>query len=118
MTHKELVRNLKKKPQEITLNMTVAEADMIHMVMGICGETGELLDIIKKHTMYKKPLDMQHVVEELGDIEFYLEGLRQTLGVNRDVILAENIKKLSKRYSDGVYSNDAAINRADKEKGQ
>ena len=114
ISHSELVKNLFKDGQEIVDNITVKDANLIHAVMGVCGETGELLDAIKKHVMYKKPLDICHVAEELGDIEFYLEGLRQALNISREEILEQNIYKLSKRYSSGTYSNEQAINRTDK----
>ena len=112
--HSELVRNLKKNPEVIVLDLTPGKADLIHMVMGIVGEAGELLDAIKKHTIYNKPLDVENIIEELGDLDFYAEGLRQILGLSRDEILAHNIAKLSKRYQDG-YSDKAAQERIDKQ---
>jgi NTP pyrophosphatase (non-canonical NTP hydrolase) len=113
--HSELVRNLKKNPKHIVADLILnpTKADLIHMVMGIVGEAGELLDAIKKHTIYNKPLDVENIIEELGDLDFYAEGLRQILGLSRDEILAHNIAKLSKRYQDG-YSDKAAQERADK----
>jgi NTP pyrophosphatase (non-canonical NTP hydrolase) len=85
------------------------------MIMGVSGETGELLDAIKKHVIYRKPLDMPNIIEELGDIEFYMEGLRQQLGVTREQCLQHNIAKLTKRYESGSFSNASAIGRADKQ---
>ena len=84
------------------------------MMMGISGEAGELLDAIKKHVIYQKPLDRENAIEELGDIEFYLEGLRQGLGISRQETLDANIKKLSVRYAGLQYSDTAAQTRADK----
>jgi len=84
------------------------------MAMGISGESGELLDAIKKHTIYGKELDLENVIEELGDIEFYMEGLRASLGITRGQVLRANTAKLLKRYSKGSYSNEAAIAREDK----
>lgn len=114
MKHSELVRNLKKDPLDIVMEMTADKADLLHMVMGVAGEAGELLDAVKKHTMYDKPLDIVNVVEELGDIEFYLEGIRQALKLNRDYILMTNTQKLQKRYASGKFSNQQAQDRADK----
>lgn len=85
------------------------------MTMGISGEAGELLDAIKKGVIYRKPLDRENIIEELGDIEFYLEGLRQQLHISREETLLANINKLSKRYEKLSYSNDAAQTRADKQ---
>lgn len=114
MKHSELVENLKKDPLDIVMEMTADKADLLHMVIGVAGEAGELLDAIKKHTMYDKPLDIVNVVEELGDIEFYLEGIRQALKLSRDYILITNTQKLQKRYASGKFSNQQAQDRADK----
>ena len=113
-THNEMVRALTKPGTEILESLTPAKAHLMHMAMGISGEAGETLDLIKKHIAYNKPLDYAHVVEELGDIEYYLEGLRQGLNLTREFILEENVKKLSKRYPGLNYSDAAAQSRADK----
>jgi NTP pyrophosphatase (non-canonical NTP hydrolase) len=86
---------------------------MLHAVLGISGEAGELLDAIKKTAIYEKPLDVQNIVEELGDLEFYMEMMRQAIGVSRDVIVNYNINKLQKRYPD-KYTDQHAIDRKDK----
>ncbi len=63
--------------------------------------------------IHGRPLDRQNVVEELGDLEFYMESLRQGLGISREEVLAHNAAKLSARYG-GSYSDAAALARADK----
>ena len=112
-THPDLVAALCKPGRAISEGMTPVEAHLIHMAMGISGEAGELLDAIKKATIYKKTLDYANVVEELGDLEFYLEGLRSHLGITRAQTLEANIDKLQKRYGE-KYSDKATIARADK----
>ena len=112
--HHEMVVALVKSGQAIVDTMNAGEAHALHMAVGISGESGELLDAIKKHVIYKKPLDLNNVIEELGDIEFYLEGLRQGLGITRELTLTNNIAKLSERYKGLKYSNEAAQARADK----
>ena len=114
ISHKELVRALAKDGQTIANEMTGPEAHLLHMAIGIAGEAGELLDAIKKHVIYQKPLDFDNVVEELGDLEFYMEGLRSGLPVSRDITLQHNIDKLSRRYHGGEYSDQHAQERADK----
>lgn len=84
------------------------------MAVGIIGEAGELIDAVKRQAIYCKPIDLANVIEELGDIEFYLEGLRSSLGITREQTLESNITKLSKRYADFTYSDKAAQERADK----
>ena len=74
----------------------------------------DLPDAVKKAVIYQKPLDMKNVVEELGDLEFYMEGLRQGLGITREETLEANIKKLKVRYDGLKYSDKSAQERADK----
>ena len=115
MNQKELVSKLCKDGQDIINDLTPTKAHLWHMASCLCGETGELFDAIKKHVIYNKVLDTDNVVEELGDIEFYLEGLRSHLGIDRDTTLANNIHKLSIRYQDLVYNNRSAQERLDKD---
>ena len=114
ITHPELVAALAKPGADIVATLTPEDAHALHMAVGISGEAGELLDAIKKAAIYRKPIDRENVVEELGDLEFYMEGLRQGLGISRDEVLTHNIAKLSKRYSSGSYSDKHAQERADK----
>lgn len=113
--YSRFVASIKKPGDAIADVLTGRDADAIHMIMGICGEAGELLDSIKKHVIYRQPIDMINIVEEMGDIEFYLEGLRQWAKVSRDVVITTNVAKLEKRYSQGIYSDSQATERADKE---
>jgi NTP pyrophosphatase (non-canonical NTP hydrolase) len=114
MTHTELVKALKKDGRLILSDMTAQDADLLHMAIGVSGEAGELLDAAKKVAIYNKPADFNNIVEELGDLEFYLEGIRQNLGITREECLEANITKLQKRYSEGRYTNEQAVVRADK----
>ncbi|MEK9783005.1 MAG: nucleoside triphosphate pyrophosphohydrolase family protein [Opitutales bacterium] len=116
--HSTLVSDLKKSSKEIINELKPEQADALHMAIGIAGEAGELLDAIKKWAIYQKPLDLENVIEELGDLEFYMEGLRQSLNLTRIETLMENIAKLQKRYSKGEYSNEQANERADKAQSQ
>ncbi len=115
MIHSEMVKVLVKPGEQILAETTPDDAHIMHMAIGISGESGELLDAIKKKVIYRKELDLENVIEELGDLEFYMEGLRQSLGVTREECLNGNIKKLSKRYEKFKYNNQDAINRADKQ---
>jgi len=115
ISHPELVENLCKPGVDIKNEITPKDAHLLHMAVGISGEAGELLDAIKKTTIYRKPIDTENVIEELGDIEFYLEGLRQQIGISRQQTIEANINKLAKRYSGGNYSDQAAQARADKQ---
>ena len=107
----------KVKPAELLLQNTNAfKVDLSHMAHGVAGEAGELVDAIKKHTIYNKPLDMENMIEELGDLEFYMAHIRTMLGLTREQILEHNRAKLDKRYKIG-YTDKAASERADKQDG-
>jgi len=111
----EMVRALVKPGDAIIESLTSEKAHALHMAVGISGEAGELLDAIKKHVIYNKEIDRENVIEELGDIEFYLEGLRQGLKIRREETLSHNIAKLGVRYAGLQYSDKAAHERADKQ---
>lgn len=51
------------------------EDHITHMVLGIIGEVGELVDAVKRHYIYGKPLDIANVKEEIGDLSWYVAGL-------------------------------------------
>lgn len=110
----DMVATLVKPGSMIKEEMTPHQAHLQHMGIGISGEAGELLDAIKKACIYQKELDIENVVEELGDLEFYMEGLRQSLNITREDTLHHNISKLGKRYKGFKYSNQQAHDRADK----
>ena len=112
--YSQMVQRLAKPGAAIAAEMSPHSAHLIHMGIGISGEAGELLDAIKKAAIYNKPLDVANVVEELGDLEFYMEGLRQSLGITRVQVLAANVAKLQARYTSATYSDDQAQARADK----
>ena len=105
---------LAKDGEDIVKNLTHEQANLWHMATGVSGEAGELLDAIKKHVIYQKPLDVENVKEELGDMLFYMSNLMQSVGLSFEEVLQHNVDKLSIRYSSGSYSNKQAQERADK----
>jgi len=117
MNHADMVKALAKPGADIVASLTPETAHLLHMAVGVSGEAGELLDAVKKAAIYVKPIDRANVVEELGDLEFYMEGLRQGLGITREETLVANIVKLSVRYNGLKYTNEAAQARADKVEG-
>jgi NTP pyrophosphatase (non-canonical NTP hydrolase) len=102
----EIVKELQENPEK---------AHLAHMALGVAGEAGELADALKKYAIYGKVLDRENVVEELGDLRFYMQGIMNSLEITEDEVISHNTKKLSKRYSQGSYSNEQAQQRADKE---
>jgi len=115
ITHPELVAKLAKDGDSILKELTPWDCNIWHMASCIGSEAGELFDAIKNPVIYRKPLDRANVIEELGDLEFYMEGLRQAMDISRQETLDANILKLSKRYNEMKYSDKKAAERADKE---
>lgn len=91
------------------------KAALAHAVMGVTGEAGELTDAVKKHWAYNKELDVVNVIEELGDLRFYYQAMLNMFGLTDEDVCAMNMDKLQKRYPTGVYRDQDAIARADKE---
>ena len=112
IVYNDFVAALAKKGEVIAAELTAEDAHLLHMVVGVSGEAGELLDAVKKAVIYRKPLDLEDVIEELGDLEFYMEGLRQGLGITRQETIDANVEKLSKRYEGLRYSDKSAQLRA------
>lgn len=110
----EMVRALVKPGETILAEITPEQAHLMHMLLLLSGEVGELVDALKKWIIYRKPLNRVNLVEEMGDIEFALEAIRQVFRMDRTTICAANIAKLSERYKKLVYSDQAAQERADK----
>ena len=85
-----------------SLNRELSQKDiLINAVMGLCGESGEAIDIVKKHLFQGHELDRQKLAKELGDIAWYLAEAATALDIDLDDIFTANIEKLRKRYPDG-----------------
>jgi NTP pyrophosphatase (non-canonical NTP hydrolase) len=98
-------------------NLDCSDVVLIHGVFGIAGEAGELIDIVKKHMVYHKPVDVAHVKEELGDLLHYITYLTNKYDWTFEELTEANFQKLKIRYPSG-YSDKDAIKRADKEKSK
>lgn len=112
--HAKMVKSLCKSGADIIKDLDPNSAHLWHMTSCLCGEAGELFDAAKKCFIYDEPLNLENVIEELGDIEFYLEGVRNSLNITREQTLEANIKKLETRYAGMKYSNQQAQERKDK----
>lgn len=113
LSYEDFVAMKKKDGDVVAMALTGEQADAWHMATGIAGEGGEVLDAIKRWAIYQKKLDRANVIEELGDLEFFMEGLRQTLGITREETILGNMAKLDIRYKAG-YTDQEAADRADK----
>nr|DAI01545.1 MAG TPA: NTP-PPase-like protein [Caudoviricetes sp.] len=70
-------------------------------VMGLCGEAGECVDLVKKHLFQGHELDKEHLAKELGDVAWYLAVTAEVIGYDLNTILQMNVKKLRDRYPNG-----------------
>ena len=85
-----------------TGNFTEDERDAKFLAgLGLAGESGEVADIIKKHLLHGKPLDRDHLKEELGDVLWYLQHACIVFNIPLFEVAHGNILKLCKRYPDG-----------------
>lgn len=93
-------RNPALHPQEMLLNS----------VMGLCGESGEVIDLVKKHLFQGHPLDKTQLVQELGDVAWYLAEAADALEIPLEEIFQKNIQKLRQRYPQG-FETDRSLDR-------
>ena len=95
----------------VTLNPELDKKDvLINGVMGLCGESGEAIDIVKKHLAQGHELDKEKLAKELGDVAWYLAETATAIGYDLEDIFQMNIDKLKKRYPEG-FSVEKSVNR-------
>lgn len=89
----------------------VGNGRLLNGVMGLNGEAGECIDIMKKHLFQGHELDREHLIEELGDCAWYLAVSCEALGVSLGECMQRNIDKLATRYPEG-FDKARSINRS------
>lgn len=94
----------------INIGITDPFLQLQNAVMGLCGESGECVDIMKKSMFQGHPLDRTHMIKELGDILWYVNLAAACLGSDFEEIMTMNIKKLEERYG-SKFSEEKSINR-------
>ena len=95
-----------------TVNSTLSERERIaNFALGLAGEAGEVIELLKKHLYHNKPLALGELKKELGDVQWYLSGIAYLFGMSLEDVAAANIEKLEKRYPNGFGK------RADEEDG-
>ena len=85
---------------------------LLNSALGLCGESGEVADIVKKHRFQGHDIDIEHIAKELGDIAWYLAVGAYAIGFDLESIFRMNIEKLKARYPDG-FSADRSLHRAE-----
>ena len=74
---------------------------LLNGVMGLNGEAGECIDLVKKHLFQGHELDCDALLDELGDVLWYAAITCESIGITLDDVMAHNVNKLRKRYPDG-----------------
>lgn len=93
ISHAEMVAKLYKKGDIQKQEMTAWDLEINHATIGIVGELGELFGGIEYSFAMNQSIDLANVLEELGDLEFFLENFRALMGWDRekDVLQCETI---------------------------
>lgn len=100
-----------QKAAMATLNPALDKKDvLINSVMGLCGESGEAIDIVKKWLMQGHELDREHLVRELGDVAWYLAEAATASDVPLEAVFQGNLDKLRQRFPNG-FDTGASVNR-------
>lgn len=74
---------------------------LCNYAMGLSGETGELVDMLKKEVFHDRIMNFEDFEEEAGDILWYLANLCSARGSSLEIVAEKNIMKLQKRYPEG-----------------
>ena len=102
-----------QKTAMMTLNKDLNKKEMlVNGVMGLNGESGEVIDVVKKHLFQGHELDKEKIVKELGDVLWYVAEVCESLDVTIEQVMEQNIEKLQKRFKNG-FTVEESINRKD-----
>jgi len=83
---------------------------ILHASLGISDEAGEIAKAVKAHIYYGKTLDTANLVEEAGDVMWYLAVLLDELGYSFEAVMRKNIAKRKARYPE-KFTQEHALNR-------
>ena len=90
------------------------DADLVlNAALGLSGEAGEVADIIKKHYFQGHPFNKEKLIDECGDVLWYITLMADALGITLEDIAVHNIEKLEKRYPDKQFKTEHSLNRKD-----
>lgn len=111
----DYIENVLKTESPVTPELVDRVSDksnirLLHAAIGMCTESGEFIDQLKKHIFYGKPLDKVNLKEEIQDTLYYIGIAMDELGTDFDKEQVKNIAKLRARYGD-KFTSEAAINR-------
>lgn len=108
--YQHFVSTLEAMPDEALHNRLCNASRLLHGVIGLTTETGELADGVKRYVWYGREVDLANIAEELGDLAFYLGVICNALGLDLEKVLELNRDKLTKRYGE-KFTQEKALNR-------
>lgn len=85
--------------------------NVLYAAIGMCGEAGEVSELIKKYAYHGHTIDREHLARELGDVLWYVSYMAHLFGYSLGEIMAMNQEKLAKRYPDGKFDEERSRNR-------
>ena len=85
--------------------------NILYAAIGMCGEAGEVSELIKKYAYHGHTIDTEHLARELGDVLWYVSYMAHLFGYPLGKIMAMNQEKLAKRYPDGKFDEERSRNR-------
>lgn len=101
-----------------TVRADLSQRDrMIVGALGLCGESGEMAENLKKMIFHGHPMDERALCNELGDVLWYWVFLCETLGFSVDDVMMANVEKRRKRFPEG-FSTEGSLNRVDVASGE
>ena len=95
-----------------TVNNDVRDKLLENGILGLCGESGECADLLKKSLFQGHDLNKEHLAKELGDVAWYLAATSHALGFDLETVFQMNIDKLKNRYPDG-FNSDNSLHRVE-----
>ena len=85
--------------------------NVLYAAIGICGEAGEVSELVKKYAYHGHAIDKDHLARELGDVLWYVSYMANLFGYSLGEIMEMNQEKLAKRYPDGKFDAERSKNR-------
>ena len=106
---------MKTAPRAEDISISPMQKRMLLMALGLCGEAGEIAEMIKKHIFHGHPMTAEkviHLQKELGDVQWYIAyGAQKVAASNLNGIMHANIEKLRARYPDGQFDTEKSQHR-------
>ena len=98
------------KAQRTSNKELTKQEHLLNGLLGLSGEVGECCDLVKKSLYQDRREFATKLVDELGDVLWYVAETAQAIGYTMNEIATFNIKKLESRYPDG-FDSDKSLHR-------